>query len=423
LSGTGTSLQEQCEKNGGYWTSDNVCHDRIPLSSTQTSTTTTVSMVPVIASVVLEKVDAQGKLAEDTRRFVIEFNGPAIDIRLKVSETVTGAVLVDSPIVANGTKGEQLRVNMDRKLKSDTAYTYEVSARSPDSAFVHALTDTFKTAYCFIGETRHCYNGIPASTEGVGKCHGGTNACIMTGNGPQWDPSCAENTPYIHGDIVGNGIDDDCDGVVDEDDAYFCPVNDSTISQGCCVPNGTAFSRPGLSNIMSLPATHPEARFLIKGSNAFVYYYAPDGKRYVFTNKDVITSWFTNFDGGQLGDLKNVCNTVNELSDVELASISIAGNVTIRPGSYILTPSVGSEMSKFETWYFVVSRGKVLHRVLDTSILVKLYSETWRSRVVTLPDAFFPNYTIGPDLVSASDYNPAAEWTGADMATEVAAKK
>jgi hypothetical protein len=358
--------------------------------------------------------------------FIVHFSSPAKDFDLTISSNEDGVFLHE---YRSGYMDGSLYLgpfNWSKFLKSNTTYQWRLTANAAGPVIGNvsvSVSGEFTTAYCFIGETRHCYNGIPASTEGVGKCHGGTNACVMTDSGPQWDPSCAENTPYPWGDIAGNGIDDDCNGIVDDGEAYFCPVNDSTISQGCCVPVGSVFNRPGLSNIMSLPAAHPEARFLVKGSNAFVYYYSPDGKRYVFTNKDVIMSWFTSFDGGQLGDLVNVCNTVNELSDVELSSIPIGGNVTIRPGSYILTPAASSEMSKFETWYFVVSRGKVLRRILSGSVLDQLYPGGWKARVVTLPDAFFPNYTIGPDIVSASDYDPAAEWAAADMETEAEVKQ
>jgi hypothetical protein len=149
----------------------------------------------------------------------------------------------------------------------------------------------------------------------------------------------------------------------------------------------------------------------VKGSNSFVYLYATNDKRYVFTNEDVITSWFTSFDGGQLGDLQNVCNTVNELSDVELASITIGGNVTIRPGSDIV--KIASDPA-----LYVVARGKVLRKLATADLAEKIYPGSSAQRTRVIPEAFFVNYSIGLDVSNASDYDPAAEWAAADMETE-----
>ena len=197
---------------------------------TATTTATSVAKVPVIASVVLENVDAQGKSTEDTRRFIVEFNGSAKDIRLKVSETLTGAVLVDSPVIANGVQGEKLKVNMDKKLKSDTAYNYMVSAVSADGALVNSSwTGDFKTVYCFIGEYKYYYTDAARGTDNVGRCHGAMMQCVDNGHGGGMLSGAGELTPYPWGDICGNGIDDDCDGVVDNAPTIEIPANQDTL--------------------------------------------------------------------------------------------------------------------------------------------------------------------------------------------------
>lgn len=439
-----SSPQDECDKRMGYWdATTNSCRDTQPetkpttATSTGTATSTAVDAsvddstktmtdtstgtitqiatntagprVPVITSVDVQKVNAQGKFAEDTRRFVIGFNGPAVDIRLKVIEPLSGAVVTDSPVIANGSKYEPVVANLDRTLKSDTTYSFEVSARSPDSAFVQGWTGEFKTAYCFIGEWKYHYTP-DASTDGIGKCHGAMMQCVDNGHGDGMLSGAGEVTPYPWGDIMDNGIDDDCNGIVD-DGAYFCPVNNSTISQGCCMPQRSEFPRPSLSDLKH----QPNAYTLVKGGNSFVYLYAADGKRYVFTNKDVITSWFTSFDGGVLGQLVNVCNTVNELSDVELASIMIGGNVTVRPGSYIV--KIASDPA-----LYVVAKGKVLRRLASVEMAEKLYPGTSAQRIRVIPDAFFTNYFVGKQVTDVSDYDPAKEWSSANLETEAAVK-
>jgi hypothetical protein len=62
---------------------------------------------------------------------------------------------------------------------------------------------------CTPGATGACYDGA-AGTSGVGPCHGGTHTCQSTDN---WGACVGEVIPIA--EICGNGIDDDCNGVID----------------------------------------------------------------------------------------------------------------------------------------------------------------------------------------------------------------
>ena len=63
---------------------------------------------------------------------------------------------------------------------------------------------------CDYGETRPCYEG-PLGTEGVGTCQGGTETC----RGTMWDICSGQTLPRPE-ECVADGIDQDCDGQVDE---------------------------------------------------------------------------------------------------------------------------------------------------------------------------------------------------------------
>jgi len=63
---------------------------------------------------------------------------------------------------------------------------------------------------CVVGATRSCYTGSEG-TENVGVCHAGAQTC---GSGGVWGACIGDVIPAAE---TCNGLDDDCDGVVDED--------------------------------------------------------------------------------------------------------------------------------------------------------------------------------------------------------------
>jgi len=73
---------------------------------------------------------------------------------------------------------------------------------------------------CSLGATRECYPADP-TTLGAGACHAGTESCVPNGEFAVWGGTCAGFVgPGVEdcGDSrTGNGIDEDCDGTVDED--------------------------------------------------------------------------------------------------------------------------------------------------------------------------------------------------------------
>ncbi|MCS6798956.1 MAG: MopE-related protein [Myxococcota bacterium] len=65
---------------------------------------------------------------------------------------------------------------------------------------------------CRPGETRACYTGSPA-TRGVGRCRDGSQSCVVGGGGASWGSCVGEVLPTAES---CNGVDDDCDGAVDD---------------------------------------------------------------------------------------------------------------------------------------------------------------------------------------------------------------
>ena len=127
---------------------------------------------------------------------------------------------------------------------------------------------------------------------------------------------------------------------------------------------------------MPTAASAAMAGDLIKASGPAVYYFAADGKRYVFPNEKSYFSWFMDFSG------------VRTISDTELASIFIGGNVTIRPGTKLVKIQTDPKV-------YAVTLGGNLHWVESEAVATSLYGANWAQRVVDVPDSFFVNYTIG----------------------------
>ena len=126
---------------------------------------------------------------------------------------------------------------------------------------------------------------------------------------------------------------------------------------------------------------------LIKGSGSTVYYFGANGKRFVFPNEKTYFTWYTNFDG------------VRTISDGQLASIPLGGNVTYRPGYKMVKITTDPRV-------YVVEQGGILRHITSEQLALTLYPVNWRNQVDDIPDAFFTNYRVGTAVQTASDYNP-----------------
>ena len=118
---------------------------------------------------------------------------------------------------------------------------------------------------------------------------------------------------------------------------------------------------------------------LIKASGPATYYYARDSHRYVFPNENTYYSWYPDFSG------------IRTIPDWQLAGILIGGNVTIRPGTYLVKIATDPKV-------YAITTGGVIHWIVGESVMIQLYGLDWRTWVLDVPDSFFPNYTIGAHI-------------------------
>jgi hypothetical protein len=139
----------------------------------------------------------------------------------------------------------------------------------------------------------------------------------------------------------------------------------------------------------SAQATTFSSGDLIKASTPAVYYYANDGKRYVFPNEKTFKTWYADFSG------------VKIITDAELAAIQISGNVTYRPGVKMVKITTDPKV-------YAVAVNGTLRWITTASLAASLYGSNWAAIVEDVPDPFFVNYNVGSPINNAADYNPAA---------------
>jgi hypothetical protein len=120
-----------------------------------------------------------------------------------------------------------------------------------------------------------------------------------------------------------------------------------------------------------------------------VYYRATDGTRHAFPNEKTYFTWYADFSG------------VVEIGASAMAALPLGHNVTYRPGV---------RMVKFVTdpkTYAVAKKG-VLRWVASESLAASLYGSAWNTKIDDLSDAFAADYSFGPEIMSVSDFSPAA---------------
>lgn len=143
------------------------------------------------------------------------------------------------------------------------------------------------------------------------------------------------------------------------------------------------------------PPTRPEApalngRLIKLAASSAVYYLGNDGRRYVFPNEPTYRSWFPE------------PPAVRVVSQAEMSSYPLGGNVTYRPGVRMLKIQTDPKI-------YAVSRNGLLRHVTSEAVAEQLYGPEWNTMIDDISEAFFINYRVGPPIASVFEYDPSAE--------------
>lgn len=137
---------------------------------------------------------------------------------------------------------------------------------------------------------------------------------------------------------------------------------------------------------------------LIKGTaSTAVYYYASDGRRYIFPTAAIYSSWFIGF------------SSIKTISDADLAAVPTSGNVTVRPGKLVQVVSMDTPWRVMDPKVYAVSRGGILRHVKTADAASTIFGTDWEKKIVAVPEVFVTNYNYGADINLAADYNLVTE--------------
>ncbi|MFO0765018.1 MAG: hypothetical protein U0487_03165 [Patescibacteria group bacterium] len=145
-----------------------------------------------------------------------------------------------------------------------------------------------------------------------------------------------------------------------------------------------------LASVPAVPAMAAVQDALIKNPTNPAVYYVLDGKRYVFPNERIYKSWYADF------------SNVQTVSEAELASYQISGNVPYRPGKQLV------KITSDPRVYAVANKG-VLRVLASEEIAKSFYDTNWATKVHDLSDAFFVNYSIGEPIAAVNNYSVGTE--------------
>ncbi|NMB48127.1 hypothetical protein GYA13_01615 [Candidatus Kuenenbacteria bacterium] len=117
----------------------------------------------------------------------------------------------------------------------------------------------------------------------------------------------------------------------------------------------------------------------VKVAGSATVFYVNGGKAYVFPNEKTYKTWYPDF------------TNVVTISSTELATYTISGNVTYRPGTRLV------KITDVATVY-AVEPGGVLRSIVSEANAKALYGDNWNKMIDDVPTGFFVNYTVGSAL-------------------------
>ena len=141
-----------------------------------------------------------------------------------------------------------------------------------------------------------------------------------------------------------------------------------------------------VENYTKYQALPEEIAKVKKGEGGFLYFYAADGKRYVFPTTDVYTSWFGDYSPDSLifEDLETMYKT------------PLGGNVNFRPGTLLKSLTIPKT--------FIVVKNGTIRPFSNDGLIDLIYGHGWQKQVYELPDYYFSQYQESDPIASLEEF-------------------
>lgn len=222
--------------------------------------------------------------------------------------------------------------------------------------------------------------------DGDGYGDDGHTGLVMEGVtfGTDCDDGWVWNNPGTTEHSCDDTSDNDCDGLVDLDDPECVPVCSLELVLG-------PFQNDSYCNGLTVAAAATPDELMQSEIGGVPYLYYMEGLvRHFVSGDSVLESWWGADDCG-------VCEQVTLIDDVTVLQYVLDANLTIRPGAFII--GIASDPSRY-----VIDACATIRNTDDVT-LEAIYGIDWLNFVRIVPDIFFVDYTMGPDVVTAADYD------------------
>lgn len=150
--------------------------------------------------------------------------------------------------------------------------------------------------------------------------------------------------------------------------------------------NQLKYAQSQVENYSKYQFVNGEYNKLKKSDKNEVYYYAADGKRYVFPTTETYITWFRTI---KISDIQT-------FDLVKLYETPLGGNVTCRPGTLIQTPT--------DPNIYIVTKNGHIRALADKTILDLAYDYKWQKMVLTVPNFYFTNYTVDKPVSDLAEF-------------------
>lgn len=141
-----------------------------------------------------------------------------------------------------------------------------------------------------------------------------------------------------------------------------------------------------VENYIKYQFTNGEFNKLKKSDKDDIYYYAANGKRYIFPDLQTYDTWFGTI----------AVSDIMKYDLLKLYETPLGGNVTCRPGTLIQTPT--------DTNIYIVVKNGHIRAFSDQTLLDLIYNYNWKKIVLTIPNFYFTNYQVDKPINDLSEF-------------------